>query len=77
MISAHAGVFLCVISGLPKNPKHKKWEESFTIIKIKLLKINGKETILKVARTIGTYCIKIKMTADFLLETMKMRSQWN
>lgn len=35
-----------------KNPKHKKQEEIFTIIKIKLLKVNGKEKILKVARNI-------------------------
>ena len=51
-------VFLCVISGLPKNPKHKKREESFTILKIRLLKINGKEKILKVARKIDLYCTK-------------------
>ena len=49
-------VFLCVIFGRPKNPEHKKREESFTILKIRLLKINGKEKILTVARKIDTYC---------------------
>lgn len=44
-------VFLCVISGLAKNPKlPRSRKEIFTIIKIKLLNVNGKEKILKVAR---------------------------
>lgn len=61
--------------------KHKKHEESDTISnhnqsvqnqhQIKILKVTKENKYIMYKET------KIKMTADFLLETMQVKSQWN